>query len=280
MLRVVLASTTFLAAVTLSAAENTYLLGAGVSADNADGRSISGLIDYGFTEATSMSLIIAFTEASGEPEDVRTRGWNLGLNHDFGPIGVDLSLGQWGDPDHFDSDDVSAGVFVSSERWYAAANYLSRDIDLTFRANILDRVFERTLSTKADGVSAVLRYTNELGASFFVSGATYDYDADVTRLDQFEILRLLTPTTITLSGSLLDSTFSVGAEMPLGERSLSASYTRDATATDQIDVDTLAIGLLNPMGSRTDLDVSVGYSDAQNADSGVFVSLLVFYYGG
>jgi hypothetical protein len=269
----------FLIATECVSAETHYLLGAGLSADDDHGLGVTAMLDYGFTDQTSASLMLTYTEASAIPETISTRSWNLGLNHDFGLLGVDLSVGQWGDRDHFGSDDYSAGVYFRRGRWYASASLLSRDIDLTLRATISDQVFERTLNTSATGYGAALRYTAEQGNSYFLSGRYYNYDADVTRLDEFEVLRRLSPTAVTLSGALLDSALSAGVEFPIAERFLNLTLSRDATATDEVNVDSIVVGLLNPLGGAMDMEISAGYSDIEDSGGSAFVGILSFYYG-
>ena len=261
-----------------AAAETLFLLGGGIAADGEGGVAWSALADVSFTEQSSVSLSLASTRADGVPEDIHTRSWDLGLDHNFGPLGLELSIGQWGDPDHFDSDDGSLSLYHRSDNWYLAASYLVRDIDLTFRANLPQIAIERKLQTTATGVGIRARYTNENGVSLIARGRQYDYDADVTRLEQLEILRRRAPTAITLAGALLDSSVSAGIEWPVGERFLSVTLTRDATATDKIDINSLSVGLLSPVGRNFDLDVSLGYSKAANGDSAVFLSAMLFYY--
>lgn len=269
----------FLVTTEWVSAENHYLLGAGLSVDDDHGLGVSAMLDYGLSDQTSASMLFTYTKASAIPETISTRSWNLGLNHDFGLLGVDLSVGQWGDRDHFSSDDYSAGVYFRRGRWYASASLLSREIDLTLRATISDRVLERSLQTSANGYGAALRYTAEQGNSYFLSGRFYNYDADVTRLNEFEVLRRLSPTAVTLSGALLDSALSAGVEWPIAERFLNVTVSRDATATDELNVDSIVVGLLNPLGSAMDMEISVGYSDIEKSGGSAFVGLLFFYYG-
>ncbi len=259
-------------------AETLILLGGGVAGDDEGGIAWSALADLAFTEQTSVSLSLASTRAEGVPEDIRTRSWDLALDHNFGPVGLELSAGQWGDPEHFDSDDGSLALYHRGDNWYFAASYLVRDIDLTFRALLPQIAIERKLQTTATGLGLRARYTSENGVSVTVRGRQYDYDADVTRLDQLELLRRRAPTAITLAGALLDSSLSAGIEWPVGERLLNVMVARDATATDETDINSLSVGMLSPVGRNFDLDVSLGYSRAANGDSAVFLSALLFYY--
>lgn len=94
-----------------------YALGFGVSADNGDGIGVVGLVDVSFNDQASVFASYAATNADAIPEDIETRDWNVGGRYDFGPIGIEASGGQSGDPDDLDSTDLTLGVFHTSESW-------------------------------------------------------------------------------------------------------------------------------------------------------------------
>lgn len=268
-------------AATASAQERLYALGVGISADDGDGLGISASGDIGFTDATSASLSLGVTRAGGDPEDIRSRFWQLGADHDFGPIGAFARIGQAGDPDDFDSDDAELGLYVSPGNWRFTGRYLRRDVDLVLRLINTDPVVTRTVETQADGLGLTAAYTADNRFRASIGLRRYDFDRDLTRLNQFEVLRRLSPTTLTLSGSLLDSSYTAGVEIPFGQQALSLSVARDRLAAEQRDVDSVSIGWLTPVGDRSDLDVSVGVSDddAPGGDTVAYVSVLYLFYG-
>ncbi len=259
-------------------AQTGYVVGLSAAADTSDGLGASALLDVAFTDRFSATLSAGLTQASGFPEDVEMGHWRLGLRRDFGPLGVEASFGEWGDPDEFESDDWSTGLFADAGPWRFAVSYLRRDFDITFRApNFPDR---RVVGTaRADGVGLDLGYRFESDVDLYVATRRYDYNRDVSRLGQFEVLRRLTPTALTLTGSLLDATYSAGIDVPRDDQILSFNVSRSEGAVDGIVVDSVAIGWLLPLSLRSDLDLGLGISD-EDGEQEFFFSLLFLFYGG
>lgn len=255
-----------------------YVFGARIAADSADAVSVDALFDYAFSEATSLSADAGLTRADSDRDSLEFVEWGVGGEHDFGPVGVRASLGQWGDRDEFSSDNASAGLFRDFGRWRVSAGYLWRDFDLTFRA-LTDATQSRSATARATGVDINVLYTGESGYSLFVDASRLDYNRDVARLGQLSIARLLSPSSLTLSGNLLDHSLSAGAEWPIGERALSLTLSRDRTAVEQTDVDSLLINWLMPIGDRSDIDIGVGVS-RDDDDTQYFLSVLFLRYGG
>ena len=259
-------------------AESLYVVGLSAGADSAEGRNVSALFDYSFTDATSITFDAGVTQAEGDPVDIKTTLWDVALAHDFGPVGVEASLGQWGDSDEFTSDNYSAGLFRSFGSWRISVDYLHRDLELTFRSlGSPDTTINNNVS--ADGIQAGLGFTADSGAALYATAHRYDYNRNVTRLEQFRLARLLSPSSLTLSGSLLDHSVSVGGDWPVGDQLLSLNYARDRTAVDQTDVDSLSFSWLTPLGERSDIEIGVGVS-RDELDSQYFVSVLFLHYGG
>ncbi len=259
-------------------AGNPYVIGLSVAADNAQGRSFGGLFHYSLTDTTSITIDAGITEAQGIPVDIQTGYWDVSLSHDFGPVGIEASIGQWGDREEFASDNGSIGLFRTFGPWRVSADLLRRDLELTFRSNNSpDMVMSADVG--ANGVLAGLSYTADSGAGIYVNASRYDYDRNVTRLNQFSITRVLSPTSLTLSGGLLEHSASIGGDWPIGERLVSMTISRDRTAVDRVDVDSLALGWLTPVGTRSDMEIGIGVS-RDDIDTQYFVSVLFLIYGG
>lgn len=274
-------------AVTLAATANAddsagYALGLGVSADNADGVAASALVELSLNERASFSAQVATTRASARPEDVRTRDWSLGARYDFGPVGIEVSGGQSGDPDDFDADDLSIGVFHSGDHWNLSGRYLQRDIDLTFRTLFAAEPIEAQIPLEATGYRLSARYRTDDGLSVGANYRRYDYDRDLSPLSGRFISQRLSPTTLTLSSSLLEASYGISAEFPLEQsRAVSVAFTHDELAGNLGKADSVSVGYLTPVGERSDLDISVGVSrgDTGFEDDAVFVSALYLFYG-
>ncbi|MEM8547962.1 MAG: hypothetical protein AAGF46_07345 [Pseudomonadota bacterium] len=282
--RLVLSACSLALACTATQADDSgYILGAGMTVDNGDGYGVTGLFDYIFNDATSVSLAVGAAEAAALPDDVTTRFWSVGFQHDFGGLGVDLRGGQSGDPSDFDSDDLDVGLFHQGEHWRLAAGWLRRDIDLTFRLTPTRMAREFSLPLKADGWRAAVSYRTESRWRWSVRARQFDYDRDPTLLGTGFVTQRLSPTTLTLTGTLLDSSYAASVEIPFKKsRALSLGVARDVLAGDLAEVETLTLGWLTPAGERGDLDMSLGISRADgNADeTTVFVGILYLFYGG
>lgn len=260
----------------------SYVLGAGVSADNGDGRSIALLGEFAFNSRASLFASFATTDADATPEDVTTRDWSVGGRYDFGPVGFEFSGGQSGDPDDFDSEDQMLGLFHNGEHWRLSARYLRRDIDLIVRPFLRRDAVAVSVPLEADGWRVAARYRSDSRFSWGASYRRYDYDRNLSPLSgQFIVLRL-SPTTLTLASALIDDAASVDVEFPLGNgRALGFNYARDTLAGGLGDVDSVGANLLLPVGQRGDLDIGVGVSRGDGLvgdDSTAFLSLTYLFY--
>ncbi len=264
--------------------DSGYVVGLGLAIDNGDGYGASALFDYSFNDQASAYISVATTRADARPNDVTTRDWSVGGRYNFGVIGVELFGGQSGDPDDFDSDDLSLGIFHRGEHWQFGARYLQREIDLIFRLALLPEAPRVAVPLRADGYRINARYRHDSGASVGASTQRFDYDRDLTPLGGRFIVQRLSPTTLSLASSLLDRSSTLDVEFPLeGSRAISLLVARDTLAGSLGDVDSVSLGYLMPAGRRGDLDISLGFSKGDGVfDDGntAFISVLYLYYGG
>ena len=281
----VLACAILIAAMPTALAEDTsgYALGLAVSADDGDGVGVAVLGDYSFNAAASLSASFGTTRASAAPEDLETRDWFVGGRYDFGPVGVFLSGGQSGDPDDFDSDDWSAGLFHDGKTWQVSARYLRRDIDLVLRTSLSRQATEVAVPLEADGWRLAASYRRESGFRIGAVARHFDYDRDLRVLGNRFISPRLSPTTLTLATSLLDRSELVSVEWPLpGSRAFRVEAGRDELVGNLGEVDSYAIGFLTPAGDRSDLDISIGISSGDDVidEDTVYLSIAYLFYGG
>ncbi len=269
--------TTLICSTLPTYANDTYVVGLSAAVDSAEGVSVNALLDYGFSDRTSLTFNAGVTRADGDPVAIQTTLWDLALNYDFGPVGLKTAVGQWGDSDEYTSDSWSVGLFRTFGAWRISTDYLHHELDLTFRSTQNSNTTS-TVNARSEGTAATISYAVDSGRAFYLSAVRYDYNRNVTRLNQFRIARLLSPTSLTLSGSLLNHSLSAGGDWPIGDNLLSLTVARDRTAVDRVDVDSVTLGWLTPIGDLTDLDISVGVSQ-DGEDTQYFVSLLFLRYG-
>ncbi|MEM9172856.1 MAG: hypothetical protein AAGA84_09145 [Pseudomonadota bacterium] len=270
--------------VSVARAQSGYALGIGVSGDDAGSAALSVFGDYSFTDATSISASYSATNADGDPDDLTTRVWTLGVRHDFGPLGIDLRGGQSGDPDDFDSTDLRIALFRQTDHWTLNAHGSRRDIDLVFQGVNPRLPLTRKASLQGDGLGARIAFRTDSGWRLYAGAEVFDYDRDLDLLANAAIIRRLSPTTLSLSGSLLDQRWSIGIEAPLAkQRALSFDVYRDTQVANLGVVDSAAISWLTPLADRGDLDVSLGISQSDSLgddQTAVFLSVLFLFYGG
>ncbi|MEL6868848.1 MAG: hypothetical protein AAFO81_03520 [Pseudomonadota bacterium] len=260
-----------------------YALGAGVAVDDGDGVSVSVLADYSFNDAASVFANFASTQAAALPDDITTRDWSVGARYDFGPLGFDISGGQSGDPDDFDAEDLSLGVFHRGARWSGSLRYLQRDIDVVLRTELLRNAVEFVAPLEATGWRGNIAYRTEKRWRWSVTARRFDYDRDLSVLGGRFITRRISPTSLTLASALLDDSISAGLEIPLANsRAINLQLGRDTLAGELGEIRNASVGWLTPLGKRGDLDLSVGVSDGNDAlgQTTIFFSALYLFYGG
>ncbi len=264
-----------------SAQARDVILGAGIGTDDSGGQSIAALVDVELTEATYVTVSGGYSEADTLIDAIATRSFDLALSHNFDPISVRLEAGIWGDSDLVESDDIRANIAFSNKRLRIGLDAERRDIDFQFTLDPIGALpgVSREVALKADGLGASLRLRND-GWSAFVRGVRYDYDRDLDQFVLLERLRRLQPTTLTLAGALRDDTIAAGVEFELGEHLLGVDYTRDTLAIGDIRVDSISLIWTAPASQRSDLELSLGYSEAEDGDGAVFLNAFLYFFAG
>lgn len=264
-------------------ADAGYAIGLGVSADNNDGRAVTALLDLSLNDEASVTASLGTTRTDAVPQDLSTRDWSLGGRYDFGPIGFELSGGQSGDPDDFDADDLSVGLFHRGEHFSWSARYLTRDLNLVLRTVLTRDALRFDVPLDAHGYRLGAGYRTDSRWFWQASYRRYDYDRDLSALGGRFLLQRLSPTTLSLATSLLDESSSLGVDIPLArEASLNLTWTRDELAGGLGSADSLSVGWLQPIGTQSDLELSIGVSqpdDQFDSGSAVFFNVLYLYYG-
>ena len=65
-----------------------------------------------------------------------------------------------------------------------------------------------------------------------------------------------------------------------GDKLINASFTVDRSAVDGSRYETFNAGLLFPVGNRLDLEVDIGRGRSDLVDSGTYVGVMLWIYGG
>lgn len=260
-----------------------FVLGGGIGADDTGGLSLDVLADISLTERTWLTVSGGSTDADTETDSIRTNSAQIGMTQEFGAIGIGIGAGTWGDSGRLESNDLNFDIFWKSDSWRIALDYERRDIDLTLVIAALDITLpDRQLSTSldGDGIGASVRYRTEKNTSFTVRARQFDYSRDISRLDSLELIRRISPTTLTLAGALRDAQYSAMIEWEEGNYRFGLEVAKDTLAVGDLDVTSVTGSLLAPLGRRMDIEVNVGFSNADGVDSGAYGGVFLFFYGG
>jgi len=280
-------SKSFLSAILFSilsisgqALAGSYILGLGVSVDDSNSYAFNALLDYEVTDSTSLFAFASANHSPGEPVDIDTNNWQVGALHDFGLFGIDVAIGQSGDASHFQTDDYTLGVFVDNGPWYAAADYLRRDIDLTFRSIINPRLRSFSLDALGEGFGGMVRYSAPSGNGVFISAKKFNYDESGVNNDNFFVLQRHSPTTVALANSLIETSYSIGLDLGKGEQLFTFEYSHDSELIGSFDVDTFTAGMLTPIANAGDLEITLGLSYDELDNRVSFLAINYYFYGG
>ena len=270
-----------MAAANAVAAE--YVVGLGIGADDSDGRSAAALVDVALTDSTFLTVSGGISDADTLISNIRTRSWDIGIAQEFEPVTLRLGVGQWGDSDRVESDDIRGGIDVDAGGWRFGLDAERRDIELVFQLEPLSpqnppRVFSGGVN--ADGYGGRIRYRTEEGTSLAVRGMRWDYDRNLGGLVFFDLLRRVNPSTLTLAGSLRDSSVMASVDWEIGSHLLGFELGRDELVVGDAEVDSATVLWTIPANARTDIELSLGYSESDDGDSAYFANVFVYFFGG
>ena len=259
-----------------------YIVGLGMGADDSSGRSLAGLVDFGLTERTFLTLTAGISDADTVVSNIETRSYDVSFSHDFEPITVRLAAGRWGDSDLIESDDVRAGVSLDVGGWRFGIDGERRDVELIFQIEPTGPQAGRRVTTEVvgDGIGGSVRYRGDAGVGVSLRGMTWDYDRNVDALALFDFVRRVNPSTVTLAGALRDSSYTATLDFELGNHLLGIEVGRNELAIGNVDVDSATLIWTLPSSTRTDLELSLGYSETEDGDSALFANVFLYFFGG
>ena len=254
------------------------MLGISGEADTAEGRAISGFVDYGFTEKTWLSAILSRTNTGGVQGGLDTIYADMSLEHSFGLVGVRAGAAYWGDNDLLDSADLRGSIFFRGEKASLSADYERRNFDFVFRS-FLDSDIFRTTEFSADGlgVAASLRAGDK--SRLFASGMHYNYSRDLRVQPDIDSLRFLSSSRLSLMNSLIDYRISGGIDFRIGQRTLDFTVSSWQTAIDGGKVNSFAIGFVTPSGPASDVEMRIALDESENFGSTLALIVRFYYFG-
>ncbi len=254
-----------------------YVLGLNAEADNAGGRAIAGFIDYGVTEKTWLSGLVARTNTGGVLGGLETIYLDAAIEHMFGVVGVRAGAAYWGDKDILDSTDVRASLFFRGKKGSLSFDYEKRDFDFVFISPFDDRI--RSVEFTANGAGAAGSLQLGEKSRVFASGMSYDYSRDIRLQPEIDSLRLLSSSRLSLMNSLIDYRVSGGVEFRFGNRSLDLTISNWQTAVDGGKVRSISLGFLTPSGPASDLEFRFAFDESENFGNTLALAVSFYFFG-
>ncbi len=250
--------------------------------DNEDARAVQAGLSYALSAASWVSLDAGVTRQATPPGEatLRSRALGLGLDHNFGRMGLQLSADYWGDPGELVRTGIRGSVYHRGE--FARLDLLGiyRDYELTARipddeGNLLD---ERELGMHSTGLGFGARF---YGDSWFggLRGAWFDFSRDPKVFRSRTAFRVLSLSALTLANSFLDYRAEASLGFEWGLRSLEFELSAGRSAVDDARVRTVTLYYVTPLSERLDLEVSLGRNDSEGLDNAVFAGLALSWFG-
>lgn len=261
-----------------AAAGGGYVLGINAEIDTADGRVLSGFVDYGFTEDTWLSAALARSDTDAVAGGLDAVYAELALEHTFGVVGVRIGGAYWGDNDILDSTDIRGSIFLRGKKASLSFDFEQREFDFLFRP-ILEPERVRKVEFSADGLGANASLQTGKRTRIFASGMSYDYSINIRLQPRIELLNRLSLSRLSLINSLIDYRVSGGFEFRFDKLTLDLTVSNWRTAIDGGQVNSVALGFITPIGPTSDLGVRLAWDKSENFGDTVALAVSLYYFG-
>lgn len=258
---------------------DSYVIGAGLEGDSADGLSASLIGDIAVTENTWLTAAIAQSKVDLPRMQTRETWYgDLGIDHWFDPVGVRLGVAYWGDSDILDSRDSRASLYWRGDKAMLAAEYEYRDF--RFELPATDFFPGRTIRFDANGIGLSTRFDLSEKVSLGLYGMDYDYKVNL-RLDRNRgILDLFSFSRLSLINSLVDYRAGVTLGLEAGRQHWELGVSSQKVEFDGSTTRSATLRLMTPMGERGDIEFSLGVDSSNLYDTVTFLSVFLYFYGG
>lgn len=261
------------------AADEGYVIGAGIEGDSQDGLSASLIGELGLTNETWVSAAIARSSVeSAFGLNLDTWYADLGIDHWWKPVGVRAGVAYWGDNDTLDSTDLRGSAYWRNDRFSISGDYEYRDFNVVFPAT--DRFPGREAGFGANGVGVSARMDITDSVSVGLSGMDYDYDVNLKLDDSRPLLQLLSFSRLSLINSLVDYRVAATLGLDAGKRHWRLNVGTWKGEVDGSTTRTATVSFLNPLGDNSDIEFALGVDDSELYGNVTFFSVFLFFYGG
>jgi len=250
---------------------NPVVVALGAGKDDTGSHAMSLLADIGLTEDTWLSTSVARTES----ERIVNYA-DIGLDHDFGPLGVRAAAAYWGNDDLLESGDLRGSLYWRGEAASLSFDLERRDFSMRLGERLLDEPVEVGFSADGVGASATLSLNDRL--RLYAGGMDYEYSRDIRLRTDFQVLRFFGRSRLSLMNSLLDYQARLGLGMDVGRASLDVGVSRWRTEIDRSTVDSIAVGLLLPAGPQSDVEFRLAFDESEEYGGATVFSVFLYLF--
>lgn len=260
-------------------AADGYIVGFGIEGDTAEGLSASLLGDVALSENTWLTGAIAKSTVDlPRMQTIETLYGDLGVDHFVDPVGVRLGVAYWGDSDILDSRDWRGSLYWKSDKAMLAGDFEYRDF--RFELPATDFFAGRVARFDANGIGLSTRFDLSDKVSLGLHGMDYDYSVNL-RLDSNRgILDLFSFSRLSLINSLVDYRAGMTLGLEAGQQHWQLGLTSEKIEVDGSETRSATLRLITPMGSRGDVEFSLGVDSSDFYETVTFLSVFLYFYGG
>jgi len=260
-------------------AADGYIVGFGVEGDTAEGLSASVLGDISVGENTWLTGAIAKSRVDlPRMQSIETLYGDLGIDHFFDPVGIRLGVAYWGDSDLLDSRDWRGSLYWRGDKAMLAGNVEYRDF--RFELPATDFFPGRVAKFDANGIGLSTRFDLTDKVSLGLHGMDYDYSVNLRLASNSGILDLFSFSRLSLINSLVDYRAGMTLGLEAGEQHWQLGLTSEKIEVDGSETRSATLRLMTPMGSRGDVEFSLGVDSSDLYDTVTFLSVFLYFYGG
>lgn len=251
------------------------------SKDEESFENLFASFNLGLLDETWLSITAGRSRAPSTEQEVKASLVELGIDHNFGPVGLGLSAERWGDANNLESSDWRGEIFFGGDRYRFALVREVRDIDIFFSgAGAPIATDLRRVGIDADGLGLSWRYRFNPNWQTYGSWMDYDYPRGVRLLPRIDRLNLLSASAVTLAYSFVEQYQTIGIERSLGLKLINFDYSQDRSTIDGERLKSFGASILWPVAPRMDLEFRVGSSRAGGFGSTAYGGLTLLIYGG
>ena len=262
-----------------SAEKGDFVLVAGISLDDADGKAATVIGEVGVAKATWLSASIG-RSAVDLPrfQEIETWYGDVGIDTYWEPAGARLSVAYWGDSKLLDSIDVRGSLYTRGKKGMVSMDFEYRDFELELPPiDSLPRT-EIPFSARGLGLSGRLDLSRRVHLN--LRGISYEYNVNLRSADAARIINLLSISRLSLLSSLIDWQLAAGIGINFGLKRWQFDVSKWRGAIDGGDNFAVTVSLLTPLTERTDLEIAIGYDDSDLYGQVAVLNLFLYFYGG